>query len=274
VQEQPEALHGYNDTHGVMPPGVVNPGVQPRAAFPYTQACAEQCRNAPFSLLVLPHLDQGPLYNSLSFSLPMGSAQRSGTGPATNQGDKFTVTVPVFQCPSDNPFSDPHNVTGQGAFAVANARRASYWFPVIDRLEDRIDNCAAMYRQDASSNKAMFGVNGACRLDQVKDGTTNTFMLVETPFRKNSANYGPFWNVWAYTGGVEISNPMNPMNGRLGCGGGAGGCPMAWGFGSAHEGGMHACLADGSVRFVSENTLFSVLQSLTTIAKTEVVPEF
>jgi prepilin-type N-terminal cleavage/methylation domain-containing protein len=268
------ALHNYHDQFNILPPGVINPGVQARAAFPYTMDCVNQCRNIPFTLLILPQLEQLPLYNKINFSQPVGSAQRSGTGPATNQGALFEDTrLTIFQCPSDVPFAEPNNVAGQGSFAMTNGRRASYWFPVVERLEDRVDNVGAMYAQDPSDCKPIFGINGAARITDIKDGATNTFMLVETPFKKNSTTYGPFYTHWSHTSGVEINNPANPMNGKMGCGGGGSGCPMAWGFGSAHDGGMHALRADGSVLFLSENTLFSLLQSLTTMGKGEVVGE-
>lgn len=269
------ALHNYHDTHSVMPPGAINPGVQTFAAMPYTGNCGTQCRNAPFTLLILPYIDQNALYNQLNFSAPFTQAQRSGTGPnfATlgipDPGTTFfaTTKIPVFTCPTDIPYQEPFNSGGTAHYAITNGRRASYWFPAINRLEDR----GTTWTQDTSLQRCMFGVNGACRLSDVSDGTSNTFMLVETPFKKNVNVYGPFWSGWNYTTGVEFGQVISAKGG---CGGGAGGCPFAWGSGSLHAGGMHYCKADGSVGWASENTLFAILQGLTSIGGAESLGEY
>lgn len=267
------ALHNYHDTHNIFPPGVVNPGTQTSSNLPYTSDCVNQCRNIPFTLLLLPYIDQAPLYNQINFSLPMSRAQRSGTGPATDQGAIFAnVSSAAFQCPSDVPYVDPYSLAGNTHYGITNGRRSSYWFPAFDRLEDR----NAFYRGDASVNKAMFGINGAALMRDVVDGTTNTMMLCETPFKKNYPQYGPFWNAWNYTSGVELGAGRQVINNRTGtvCGGAPGTCAFAWGSGSAHDGGMHITLADGSSRFISQNIDVNLLLALVTIGKRETVGEF
>ena len=274
------ALHNYHDSATVMPPGAVNPGVASANNASYATGglyldgavggCAANCRNIPFTLLILPYMDQTGLHKSLDFKLPMGSAQRSGTGPATNQGAKFRPTA-AFQCPSDENFTNPITIPGTAHYAITNGLRSSYWFPARDRLEDR----NIMYGGDPSRLKCMFGVNGGCRLTDVKDGTANTMMLVETPFRKNSNNYGPFWNSWNYTTGVEFRGEAGRLiNSKNGCGGGVNGCPLAWGPGSAHLGGLHIGMGDGTVRFLNNSILYSIAQGLVTIGNREVVGDF
>lgn len=267
------ALHNYHDTHNIFPPGVVNPGTQTSSNLPYTSDCVNQCRNIPFTLLLLPYIDQAPLYNQINFSLPMSRAQRSGTGPATDQGALFAnVSSAAFQCPSDVPYSDPYTLAGNTHYGITNGRRSSYWFPAFDRLEDR----NAFYRGDASVNKAMFGINGAALIRDVVDGTTNTMMLCETPFRKNAVQYGPFWNAWNYTSGVELGAGRQVINNKAAptCGGAPNTCPYAWGAGSLHDGGMHITLADGSSRFISQNIDVNLLLALVTIGKRETVGDF
>jgi prepilin-type N-terminal cleavage/methylation domain-containing protein len=263
------ALHNYHDSASVLPPGAINPGVQTLGGLPYTATCATDCRNTPFTLMILPQLDQSPLYNQLNFSLAMGSAQRSGTGPDSSvNGPRFATTnLTVFQCPSDVAFGDPQTIAGTAHYAITNGRRSSYWFPAIDRLEDR----GVTWSQDTSANRAMFGLNGAARLTDVKDGTSNTMMLAETPFKKNYVGYGPYWNAWNYTSGVEFGQLPNAKGG---CGGGGSGCTYAWGGGSAHVGGMQYAKADGSVGFLSDNTAFAIIQALVTISKGEVLGEY
>jgi len=262
------ALHNYHDTFGVMPPGAINPGVQPgNTGLPYAANCSTQCRNTVFTLMILPYIDQGPLYNQINFSLPMSRAQRSGTGPATDQGALFTNNLAAFSCPSDIPYSDPMQVGGAEHYALTNGRRSSYWFPALGIMED----LNTTYRGENPATRGMFGINGACRITDVRDGTSNTMMLSETPFRKNATVYGPYWNAWNYTSGVVFGQQINS---RVACGGGSNGCPYAWGGGSAHVGGMHMLKADGAVSFLSENTAFSIVQGLVTVSNAEVLGEF
>ena len=262
------ALHNYHDTFNVMPPGAINPGVGPEQTnLPWVTTCSTDCRNTVFTLLLLPGLDQAPLYNTINFSLPMGRAQRSGTGPATDQGALFTKNQSVFMCPSDVPFNDPLEQGGAAHYAITNGYRASYWFPALYIME----NINATFQNESRTSRGMFGINGAIKLEHVKDGTSNTMMLAETPFHKNASVYGPYWTAWNYTNGVTMGQPINN---KQGCGGGGGGCPYAWGSGSAHIGGMQYLKADGAVGFLSENIAYSILQGLVTSAGTEVLGEY
>lgn len=277
------ALHTYHDNGQVMPPGAVNPGVQPSGNLPYTAAgvCVNECRNITFVHLILPYMDQAPLWKSLDFKSPMGQAQRSGGGPTTNQGAKFGRLI-VMNCPSDAIFLDPQTNAGSAHYAITNGYRASYWFPNRERFEDRNNT----YGADGSTLKNMFGINGACRLTDIKDGTANTMMLCETPFKKNSnANYGPFWSAWTYTTGVEFLGECGRLiNSKCGCGGVCSctathvelptGCPLAWGPGSAHPNGLHITMADGAVRFINNNIQYSIAQGLVTINRRELNGNF
>lgn len=286
------ALHNYHDVGQVMPPGAINPGVANSNNGTYATGglyldpavggCAANCRNIPFTLLILPHMDQAPLYKKINFSQPMGQAQRSGTGPATNQGALFG-RVTVFNCPSDDIFTDPRTIAGTGSYGITNGYRSSYWFPARNRLEDR----NAMYTGDTSAVKGMFGVNGACTLTSIKDGTANTMMLCETPFRKNSDQYGPYWSSWNYTTGVEFLGEAGRLiNSKCGCWPSIGnncaaapygtpvGCPLAWGPGSAHPGGLHMGMADGAVRFINNTILYSIAQGMVTINNRELLGNF
>ncbi|MEO8495605.1 MAG: DUF1559 domain-containing protein [Planctomycetota bacterium] len=266
------ALHNYHDTYKVFPMGVMNPGVNPGSAgtLPYLTTCSVTCRNTPWTLYILPYIEQQPLHDQIDFSLAMGPAQRSGAGPAIHQGALFANTpLGVFQCPSDPVYQDPYQLAGNAHYAITNGRRTSYWFPAIDRLEDRTQP----WDRDISNNRAMFGINGGARIGDVKDGTSNTMMLSETPFKKNVVQYGPFWTAWNYTSGVEFGQIINR---KAGCANAAGlfTCPTAWGAGSLHPGGMQEALADASVRFVPETIDFAILQGLVRISGGESLGDY
>lgn len=258
------ALHNYHEAHSVFPPEVMNPGVQSTGNLPYTQNCSTECRNTTGQLLLLPYLDQKPLYDQLDFSRPMGQAQRSGTGPGSNQGNVFTSNLPIFQCPSDPPYSEPHNVGGNGHYAITNGWRTSYAFPRRAYTSSILFN----YSADTSSAKAAFGINGAAKIGHISDGATNTMFLIETPRHKAaSSNFGPFWNAWVYTNGIAPAYGINTpydSTGRV----------YAFRAGSEHTGGAHIMLGDGSVRFLSENVNLTIVRGLVSIAGGEVLGEF
>jgi prepilin-type N-terminal cleavage/methylation domain-containing protein len=273
-------LHNYHDTYKVFPMGVMNPGRSAVAALAYTNTCTVDCRNTPWTLYVLPFIEQQPLHSQINFSLPMGPAQRSGSGPTVHQGALFANTpVGVFQCPSDQPYLDPQQIAGNAHYGIVNGRRCSYWFPLVFRLEDTTvhwdrDNRVLPTTHPfypGAPGRAMFGINGAARIGDVTDGTTNTMMLSETPFKKNSANYGPYWTAWNYTSGVEFITGNVAINRKNGCVvNGRPTCPTAWGAGSKHPGGMQMALADASVRFISETTPWQICQLLAMIGDGQV----
>lgn len=269
------ALHNYHDVFNLFPPGAMNPGVQPLPGLPYSNNCALECRNTPWSLYLLPYMEQAPFYSQLNFSLPMSSAQRSGTGPSTalvaiNAAVWANVDLPMFKCPSDVLRADPFTVAGSAHYGITNGRRSSYWFPDTNIMED----LGVTWRADTRALRPIMGINGGARMADIIDGTSNTMALCETPFRKNHALYGPFWNAWNYTSGVVFGQQINARNAPNCGGGGATGCPFAWGSGSKHVGGMQITMADGAVKFISENLDFAIVRNLTGIADGTVLGEF
>ena len=285
------ALHNYHDTFSRMPPGAINPGISATALLPWTNTCSTDCRNIPFTLCILPQLDQAPLYNQLNFSLPMTPAQRSGAGPTLtnpaggiNNDNVFAanITLPVFRCPSDTPYLDPFTQGGTAHYAITNGKRTSYYFAQTYYMEGiglsygdynkepPVTTVGGVYGITTYYAKGMFGTNGACTLADVKDGTSNTFMLMETPFKKNATVYGPYWNGWTYTSGLFVDIAARVINYRSPCSGGIGMvCPYAWGSGSMHAGGLHVVRADGSVAFVNENVLAQAVWNAVSIQNSD-----
>jgi type II secretory pathway pseudopilin PulG len=277
------ALHNYHDAFDTLPPAAINPGVHAdpaRAVWtdPAIGGCQVHCRNITGYLLLLPYLDQQPLYNQINFSLPITQAQRSGGGPTTNQGAVFKSNLPVFQCPSDAPFTEPRTVAGSAHYAIVNGYRTSYAFAEDDYMSNIRFTYTADNRTRAAPTpnfpartvlrKGAFGINGAARIEHVKDGASMTMFMVETPRRKFSADFGPFWNGWVYTNSIcPGRTPINHVDTRNGV-------PYAFDAGSVHEGGCHILMGDGACRFVSENIDNNITFSLVSILGGEPVSEF
>lgn len=252
------ALHNYHDSHRVLPPGDINAGGYDSGWLP----TGSEVRNHTAYMFMLPFLDQTSIYNEIDFSL---ATSNSDGPPAHGGGGHQTATerkIVVFTCPSDDHPVGPQ--TGSGAYAVRNAYRTSYSviYPTY--------NMGTSY--EAYTNKALksaFGHNGAARLRDVKDGTSNTMFMMETPLEKDSDIRGPFWSGYVATGAVSasyrrINAPISATDDRVNW----------YTPGSEHVGGCHVLMGDGAVRFVSENIDFDLQKALATINGGEVISEF
>jgi prepilin-type N-terminal cleavage/methylation domain-containing protein len=257
------AIHNYHDVFNILPPKAINPGVDTQGALPYTSNCMVECRNITSHLLLLPYLDQAPLYNQINFSLPIGQAQRSGGGPTTNQGALFISNLPVMVCPSDAPYGEPRTVTGSGHYAIVNGYRTSYAHPG----RTYTSAIRKFFTADTNRLRGAFGINGAARIAHIHDGASNTMFMIETPRHKHSVNFGPFWNAWVYTNGIQPSRGINHLDTRSGL-------PYAFDAGSVHEGGCHVMLGDGHVQFISENINNQIVINLVSFEGGDVVSEF
>ena len=266
------ALHNYHDTHNVFPPKFINPGVTDTAEIHGSDATAT-IRNITAQLLLLPFLDQAPMYNKLNFSLPMGPESVSGSNPdmTGNQNPTHTnARLPVFLCPSERIYNSPRSYTpGTTHYAVTNARRTNYAF--VGRTYDQ--NRRISFSRDFNAGKAAFGINGAAQMKDVKDGSSNTMFMCETPMRKTSAHYGPYWNQWVYTSGIAPgAYGINVL--YVNSSGTQYDYVYAFRAGSKHTGGMHILMGDGAVRFLSENINLATVKALVSMNGKEVIGEF
>jgi len=241
------ALHNYHETFTVLPPAHIG-------------RCTTPKLNATGLTMLLPYLDQAVLYNQYNssgaatlYSNMAAGTFTAGDDPTSNgNADVVKTKVVVFLCPSD---SASEIITSTGAhYGISSTNtghggaKTNYDF-VTTSPYSSCENWLAI----ASTSRCMFGDNSKCRLDDVKDGTSNTIMMAETT--RDVRNGGT--NAWGYRGHVMvglnlISYPINLFSysgidypqGKLG----------SWAYaGSFHTGGMHCLLADGSVHFLSEN---------------------
>jgi prepilin-type processing-associated H-X9-DG protein len=134
----------------------------------------------------------------------------------------------------------------------------------------------------ASEERPMFAANWSNDIAAVKDGTSNTVMVTET-IREVWNGVPPAWghgghvqigvdlafmpiNTWVY-GWIQPDPQYLFMKkvGRL----------AQWGTaGSLHTGGCQVCLADGSVRFLTENIDTNVRFNLARMADGKTLGEF
>jgi prepilin-type N-terminal cleavage/methylation domain-containing protein/prepilin-type processing-associated H-X9-DG protein len=146
------------------------------------------CQNTPWFVLMLPYIEQGPLYNAFNASLGIEGPILSAAGPAGYWANSTiaTTTIPSFQCPSDTPqkfsiavlaaiagISGPNWMVSKGNYGV-NWGNCDFGQGVFNSFFT-----PALFRQ------APFGLNSTAsgpilvRVASVTDGLSNTHFAAE-----------------------------------------------------------------------------------------------
>jgi len=255
------ALHNYHDTHGAFPPGWI--GVEQAAPF---RPDVEGPSGMSWQVMILPFMDQAPLYNQLNFSQPVIQT-------VPNQNNiLFQTTITGYRCPSDaGPERwDIEEEGSPGTVLQTNLPNANY--PGVFGTTE-IHDCETVGLGNNCWGNGVFGHNTAYKMRDLIDGTSNTFLVGERASRLNvPAGEPAHLSTWVgvipegeeafarILGGTD--HPPNDPAGHL------------EDFSSFHEGGAQFLLGDGRVRFVSENIDEGLYESLATRQGGEVVGEF
>jgi prepilin-type N-terminal cleavage/methylation domain-containing protein/prepilin-type processing-associated H-X9-DG protein len=160
------------------------------------------CQNTPWFLLMLPYIEQGPLYNSFNASIgmegpPVGSAPLGGF---VVNSTVFTTKIPSFQCPSDNQntfnFSTLSVATGGAVPAYAfSPTKGNYGINAGNTDYGGIASGAypTLYRQSPfASNSAGTGPL-TVRVASVTDGLSNTQFISEILQGAQDDTRGTVW---------------------------------------------------------------------------------
>jgi len=259
------ALHNYHETYRQFPPGgsVIAAGGNPGG-------WTNNRGNA--MTMLLPYLDQSPLYNMIDF--------RSDIDVQTITGSTSLIcqqVIPGFRCPSD----DGTNLMSGGQNIPAGERRAISNY-AMSLGGQRFDLCGATYNIVNTNGSKTHGdsldpveISGVfshfawgARLADIIDGTTNTIAMGEmrpacsTHAKNGWSHRNALW--YATTGGINV--PTCP--GEPGYSSTAADCrnETTWGtamsFKSRHTGGCHFLLCDGSTRFISQNVDYRTYMKL------------
>jgi len=240
------ALHNYHDVHLTFPPGwigvengVVN--FQGKSGFGW-------------GAFVLPQLDQKPLYEELDFSESMTHA--------TNL--PWLVTpMAVLVCPSD-PKPDTWTLTDH------SSNQFDLWttnYAGVFGSDDLEAVCPDSTPNIHCKGNGTFYHNSVVRIRDIRDGTSNTTMVGERKYVNGSDVQGTWAGAIPDAEESEVSvvgHAEEPPN--------AGIHPED--FGSHHPGGAQFVLADGHVRFISENIDTGIVQALGTISNHELIGEY
>ncbi len=163
------ALHNYHDTHSCLPPmkiwanGIDCPGGSPW----------DNTGGFSWRVMILPFVEQSAMYNQIDFSLI--HAPLICTGAAAVLTNITNKPIPGYICPSD---STPTIIGGNagsnyGAVVSASAQsKLDFSTPSGTITPERL---AAVFQMNASPPTGPVKV----RLDDIKDGTSNTIAVAE-----------------------------------------------------------------------------------------------
>ncbi len=288
------AMHNYESANGAFPPAkIYSAGTTTTSNDPGGQGLV---LNTTAFVMILNYIEQGAMSNAYNFMLPSCPATNSGVnmnpvgGPASYLANT-TVTSSVmaaYLCPSDTDPYGPRNpstpVVTAGAYNGFRSQRSNYVLPCGRYYE----TYSAAFLPGRPTDGGVFsGSDGSTTIAAIRDGTSNTTLVLETKIEKTNAAYGAYWGqgLWTSThalvynsvvGGTSYSAnwtstmpngpatilQVNPNPKRLG---------YAWSIGSRHSGGVNTAMADGSVKFIKDSINGSIWFGLNTISGGEVI---
>jgi len=252
------AVHNYQDASGRLP----------YSSSPNTYGYDDNGRSWSWITRVLPHVEQDNLYNAI------GISGDPSAWPTFNQrAGQHATQIKVLLCPSDYSsqtvrFDRANGSTGSGAgntnykgVAGDNWCWGNYANTGYTGDCNGLDNGNGIFFRSDDRR--------SLRLEQIGDGTSNTFMIGEDLPERNQhcawarANYS--------TGTAAI--PLNTsIPGKQLYG--AGDWPNVYSFRSMHSGGANFCMADGSVRMVSDSINLATYRALSTVNGGEVIGDY
>jgi prepilin-type N-terminal cleavage/methylation domain-containing protein len=304
------ATHNFESAFSRLPFGMLRRDGT-RWGHPSFGSVPEQDRRYGLHVQLLPYIDQAPLFNwfdQLVFANNQRQRLPSGAYGLDWEPEFFhRQPVSTFRCPSNvgSEWNQSHSPTGNGRYSrcdyygVAGRRGYPGYYDLGPSLWNPFGPGTAhpeatIPGSTVSMNSAwsdgIFTRNRQFRFRDVSDGTSNTLMFAERSFSDPVFDScGPStgttttmignWGWWSFgaEGNVFLGTGV-PINMRIRD------CAEFLNrvryddrinsMGSLHVGGCHVTLADGSVRFLSENISAITLNQLGTRAGSEVVGEF
>ncbi len=234
--------------------------------------------------MVLPYIEQTPLYNNIDFTVGLQPKSSAATTPVGRNRLVAATIVPTFLCPSDdsneggrllsrsdlNETSAPADawaVTGYKACAGSNWNAGL--FAWVNSGATGVGGKNAGQSDGLNLGNGVIcsnqtNVNGTTRMRDVTDGTSNTFIIGEAM---------PGWSQWNwwYNPNAVTATTAIPLNRVLRVAKNIGDWPNNYAFASRHVGGGQFASADGSVRFVSDNIDTVTYRAFATVSSGEIV---
>jgi prepilin-type N-terminal cleavage/methylation domain-containing protein/prepilin-type processing-associated H-X9-DG protein len=183
------ALHNYHDALLVFPPGYI-------AASKFIDGETDTSPGWGWASMILPQLEQGPLFSSINFSLAIQLPDNS-TGVQT--------LLTAYICPSDQVAPGRtfvvNNVSGS---PVATVTPSSYAACAGNDAAD-----VALGLNNDGLGNGLFFRNSNVRIASVTDGTSQTVLVLERAWACTEGTW-----VGAVPNGIVQRGPLNPCPGN------------------------------------------------------------
>jgi len=252
------ALHNYHDTFSTFPPGYV---AQQTGVTAGTDAASFW----GWQTYILPQIEQSALYDLMQVgqsNLPQALAIA-----ATRQ--QMQQPIDSLACPSDTAPSSNSNSQINDATPTPYSLSSSTYVGNNSSFASLAvatgDTLVSTFHETSTAN-GCFWRNSKLQMRDITDGTSNTIMVGERAWQLNNPggnkrecdggvvyglNSGENQNLRATlaNGSVALNSTATSVGGVAAPGGDA----CQFGYSSLHQGGAQFLLADGAVRFISEN---------------------
>jgi len=302
------ALHNYEGTHRSFPPSFVRQEDGNPPPPPGGSALQYRCHWSGFHLM-LPYLEQRSLHAQYDFRKTWLSSMTDITDHSMWPLNQTLLSTLI--CPSTSRSTSVIGGSGTWMAGSPTDYSFSHGADIIRALPGAEAACPGgllhYWPQWPTTTRGAFGYNSTCRLQDIRDGSSQTFLLgekagslltysgpdstyptlpVEYPWAMSAVVYfapaGGHWVVDAFAvtrdiqlpdcpvspPGTGVPFPMNPRPLVLGVS--TNERPL-YSFQSAHVGGAQFVFGDGNVRFLNQNIDQGIFEALSTIAGREVV---
>jgi len=296
------ACHNYHDVNGKFPTGMyLHPVFGPIGT-------GEAWNNSSWLVLLLPQMEQQPLWNAVNFTIMWGTFNSGWRWNKVYQGNQNgTVRETILNsliCPSDT--SPPRDTTNADEMSASGS--VTWLAGGTSYVGNMGDNCLACdptpgtvvacdgwvcrgpqlgHNRSGNESRDNGGTAGSgvfwawgsnVGLNMITDGTTNTFLAGEQIMKVTR------WNAWVEANQCVGSTalPLNYIapntaisgNGSVVVSTGATDTGTWWhwySFRSQHPGGGNFAMCDGSVKFIKTSISMPVYQGLSTRNLGEVI---
>ena len=247
------ALHNYHDTFNMFP---IQTSMGPAVKYHWS-----------WIVMVLPFLDQAPLYNQANFSLDGLNTTVNSSGVSNRSIISRNLTAAL--CPSDPLSSTPATRADDATGVVLGL--TNYAACVGDHANITTTTGAQSgpynYGNNCVNASQCRGVitryGWSARMRDLTDGTSNTMMVGEVVPSKC------LWEDWGHQNFATTAHGPNYLFATM-----TAGNPECIGYYSWHTGGVQVLMGDGTVRFISENISGTTYNALASRAGGETVSEF